>query len=905
MKKPPLSDATVDRGGLMPEDEVTETAGGAFSHDESHAFNADVQGVAISLEKESSPSLSSQSPLSPGIHGSLTPPSKETAPIIELTDLKSLARSERLKSSRLPLLLIGFSFILIIGALLFKGDQGTGDNRIRLLAPRKGQTELSEQKIKEKFKKALASFQSDTFTGYQRAQNELVEIIEGAPPQPEFAAKKAGMVSTLCLVYRELWPFAFQDSRDMKVLGGVAQEAKRLDPAGLNGALCEIVQMMLNGRYRDAQGLTENMLVDESQTPVLFEVRGDQYSYVRDFANAAIYFNQARTLWPAWQKTAVQEARARAEERQYPQAISLFRGVLAKVPEHPVAKVELALIEYSQFQQVDKALELLNSAIDGGERLPKPIEARALLGVAQIYMKRNQRSKALDFARRSYALNSASQAARDLIVQLAGADELKNAKVDGRELIYLGDQYVRAGDCFAAQAEYKAAFESEPKNAVAAMKAGKCLWRLNQSADAIEWMKKAIQADANLISAYTELADYYAQRFDYLSAVRVLQKVQQIAPRSYEVYRGFATVELRRNNYQGAVTFGQRSLKLYETDLDTFLIMIKAYIGLQNFQEAHRFAGKALELDSNNTEAQSLYGKVEAGLHGVDSGVQYIQQQINRYVITAGQQVPQAAIDLRVALGEIYMQDERFAPAEDALRQAISLDKDNKKALMNLGKVLLALNRPSSALEAYLKAAVLDPSDADPIFYSGQVYAEVGKFADAATQFDRVLKINSRYPRAHVQLGRTSLRLGNAKRALDEAMQEKAVNPELADGYLLAAEAYYELRQYSNCAAEYQRAVSKRAQGAIVLIRMARCYRLSGALESAQSLLRQAQAQESGIPDLYKEQGAIFQVKDMADEALTAYDTYLKLAPNAKDRPEVEANIRRIQSGASASGFGD
>jgi Flp pilus assembly protein TadD len=78
---------------------------------------------------------------------------------------------------------------------------------------------------------------------------------------------------------------------------------------------------------------------------------------------------------------------------------------------------------------------------------------------------------------------------------------------------------------------------------------------------------------------------------------------------------------------------------------------------------------------------------------------------------------------------------------------------------------------------------------------------------------------------------------------------------------------------------------------------MARCYRLSGAVDSAVSLLNQAKARESGNADVYKELGATFQVRGMPNEALEAYGQYLALVPNAADKAEVEAVIRKIQSG--------
>jgi tetratricopeptide (TPR) repeat protein len=819
-------------------------------------------------------------------------------PVIELTDLRqAVEEPEEDPPSNFPIYLIVAALVLFGAALLWPQEKAKKeDSRIHLLMPRKGQTEMAEATSKEKFRRALVSFQSDVFSGYQKAQNELVEIVESAPSNPESAQKVAEWYAMLCMTYRELWPFSYQDSVDMRAVSSAMQQAKALDPGGGSGATCEIVQLLLSGHMNEAQRLTETHLQEDAQTAILFEIRGQLFASVGDESNAATYFNQARTLWPGWLKISVEEAHAQTAQNQFPRAIELYKEVLQQNPKHAVTKIEVGLIELNQFGHEDSALQYLSAGLDGSEKIPRTTEATGDFAVARIYERKNQKGKALEFAKKAYALNSSNLEAQGMIIRLAGAGALGKSKSEGGELVYLGDQYRQAGDCFSAQAQYKAAFESEPTNGSAAMKAGQCLWELNQSNEAIEWLRKAIQADPRLVQAYTTLADYYAQRYDYTAATQTLARIQRLQPNSYEVYRGLATVELQRNNYQGAATYALRALKLYETDHESFVVMAKAQLGLQNYQEAQRYVNKALELDSADIDAQTLNGKVIAGVSGVDAGAEYLRAIIARILVNKGQSVPPAAIDLRVALGDIYMQDERYAAAEEAYRQALSLDPRRKKTLVALGKVLQKENEQPQALESFLQAAVLDPSDADAIFLSGQLYADVGKLPEAAKQFERVLKINSRYPRAHTELGRVALRQGDAKTALEQAMQERAMNPELTDTYELAADSYFSLKQYSNCAAEYQRG-SRHHRTAELLVRMARCYRLSGALDSAQSLLRQAQSMESGNPNLYKEQGAIFHMKGMADEAVTAYSTYLNLMPNAPDRAEIESRIQRVQKG--------
>ncbi len=116
------------------------------------------------------------------------------------------------------------------------------------------------------------------------------------------------------------------------------------------------------------------------------------------------------------------------------------------------------------------------------------------------------------------------------------------------------------------------------------------------------------------------------------------------------MFRGFALVELRRNNFAGAVQFGTRALKLYGSDLETFLLMAKAHLGLRQYQEALSYTKKSLEIDGSNVEAQALMGKITAGLQGVEQGVLYLQKLPNGIAVTRGQAPPRAAIAFRVAI---------------------------------------------------------------------------------------------------------------------------------------------------------------------------------------------------------------------------------------------------------------
>jgi len=137
--------------------------------------------------------------------------------------------------------------------------------------------------------------------------------------------------------------------------------------------------------------------------------------------------------------------------------------------------------------------------------------------------------------------------------------------------------------------------------------------------------------------------------------------------------------------------------------------------------------------------------------------------------------------------------------------------------------------------------------------------------------------------------------LKDLNQVLQETRLEKANNPNLADAYLLAAEAYMGLKQYNLCASEYQQAIKLRPQSATIYVKMAKCYRRAGSLDAAMAMLTKAASEESGLADIYKEQGAIYETKGEVDLAIESYNQYFVLDPNAPDRAQIEQRIMSLQ----------
>lgn len=800
---------------------------------------------------------------------------KDSDEIIDLQSKESLQSKEGRKKTIFAILL------LLVGAVVYflleDSNKTTSipTGQIELLYPKQKRQAIAETDGKKQLYRAVQLFQQDTFSNYYRAMNILVDIIESGYPNVE-------ALSMLCLTQRELWAFANQDSKDLMAIAKTAQLAAQKDPVGVSGATCRVVQYFLGGQTEGASSLTDSVLNDHPTAAAFYEFKAQVLASSGDYSSAVAYLEKAQQLWPQWLKLSVQKAAFLFKQGNPGEAAKVYREVLKQNGSHPLAKINLGELEYFVFKHSQDGIDLIRTGLES-DRLIRSASSRGLTLLAVQSEREQKNAEAIEFAGKAYALDPTNLSAKEILRRLGGQEQVVAAAAD-RELVALGEEYVKKGNNFAAQAEFKSAYELNPSNGRAAMLAAQSLWELNQSLEAIDWARKAVQSDKNLIPAYVLLADYYSQRFDFRSAALMLQTAQKIAPQSYQVVSGFALVELRRYNYKGAVEAAKRALKMYDTDIETHMILASACMGLSDSKCAYETMSKAISLDANNRKAQSLYAEVLAGYQGVDAAIAYLKNLINTY--------PQQ-VEYKITMAKVLIQDDRMMPAIEALKEALAHNDKNKQAHILMGRAFEKSGDTRSALKSYLSAAALDPADVGPTFMAGELYTKMNDFQKALAQFEQVVKINQMYPRAHVQLGKTALMIGNIEKAAQEATLEKRINPGLSDGYVLAGDVYMSKKDFRRAATEYQRAIALHPEASTYIL-LARSFRLSENLSVASSLLAKAIKLEDGNPDIYKEQGAIFEGRGEKSEAILAYQKYLQLLPNASDRQIIEQRIKGL-----------
>lgn len=817
---------------------------------------------------------------------------------IQMSDIKKLQAKEKKKF--FPFVIV---LILVAGGFLYilNSPDPVALRGWALVAPQKNSEPLSQEEAMQIKKKAVRAFQLGQMELILVAHKNLARLLEAYPRDLE-------AMGFLCMAYEQLWPYTKQTTNDLRSISVVTQMARAANPLSNFSNSCQVVFLMTKGQSKEALSLLEKTLNNQSDDkftlwPILYLIKGEMLEYEQSLLNAMAYYDQASQLWPQWITSKFSSARMNYKLGKFNEARVQFTEIRKLDVESKAALYGLALVEAVGFKNKEKAYEYFSLGYQNKQLLPKDFHVEALLNFAQILLEKRDNKKALEVAQKGYQLNPSHRGLKEIVLLLGGDDRVDNAQ---NEIILQGDQFARAGDHLAAQAQYKAAFDLDPKNANAAYKAAKSLWTINQTKEAINWLAKAIKADPKMVAAYTLKADYEAQKYNFLDASRTLQEASRQAQQNHEILKGQALLEFRKNNMAGAIQFGERAVKLYSADVELLSLLAQAntnyYLNAPGTKQqdldrksaaladAQRYAGKAIDLEPSWPEAQVTYAKFLAAKDGPVRGEKYLKDLIKNFPYT---------VDYRLALAEYYKGLEKFSEAADVYSQVYAIDSKNKKASFGLAEAYRVMNKPDMAQRYYNITSILDPSDVEPLFSNAKLLLEnasgreaKAKILQAVAKLKVVKEINPNFPRVSFYLAKSYMELGDFQQALDLVREEKSKNPNLADPFLLAAEVYYRREQFKECAAEYAQAVKLRPSSAELYVKASICYRKSDAIDIAEDMLGMAKQRESGYAEIYREQGFIFEKKGQMEDARQYFEKYLDLAPNAPDRAMIELKTK-------------
>ena len=501
---------------------------------------------------------------------------------------------------------------------------------------------------------------------YLKAQNEWIQAIEGDP-------KNKLALSYICLAYLELWPFSNKSLKDKKTISSVASHIGAIDQGGIYSALCQSIGYLIKEQYDQAESLVKTSIEEAGKNknpdnvlPFFYYLKSLVQKNQLKYEMTLKSLEYVQTLLPQWVRPYSLSAEILKQRKELSPALKNYLKILKINPQHKGALLNKAVLEYQYLGKQKLAQTNIQKALNQPDLVLSSDLASAYFVLTQIALKNNDPKQALEYGKKSYSLNPSNKQLENMISQIGGDEQVKKTKVKSQQLIERGDQFTREGRLVTAQGYYKTAFEvDQGKNSLAAKKMGQNLWKLGLAVEAIEWLKKSITADPEHLESYILLSDYYSQVYDFDNASRILNTARKKSPNSVDIFKGYALLQFRRENFEGVIMFSQKAIELYESDVDSYVLMSQTYRKTGEFDLSLKMASQAVEINSNSRPAQIQYGYALGHTHGPDTAFSHFEK-----LISHSQKHSQNHIEYTLALGQFLLDQKIYGPSSGCTRKS-------------------------------------------------------------------------------------------------------------------------------------------------------------------------------------------------------------------------------------------
>lgn len=119
-------------------------------------------------------------------------------------------------------------------------------------------------------------------------------------------------------------------------------------------------------------------------------------------------------------------------------------------------------------------------------------------------------------------------------------------------------------------------------------------------------------------------------------------------------------------------------------------------------------------------------------------------------------------------LGLVYIQQQKFGPAEEQFKTVIAAQKADANSYFNLANVYLLTDRPAEGLQAVQEGLKREPGSGFGQFLLGTFYSRQGNVEAAEKQLNRALQTDPSLSRVHLELANLYLRARMKDRAVKQ-----------------------------------------------------------------------------------------------------------------------------------------
>jgi len=601
-------------------------------------------------------------------------------------------------------------------------------------------------------------------------------------------------------------------------------------------------------------------------------------------------------------------------EKDYDVAIESLQRVVAKLPEHLPSLLLLGAINYSKgnFEQANTYLTTFVN------KVPTHLHARKLLGMVRLKLhKPGEALEVLKSASESQQKNDAQllsiigQAASASGDFSAGVDYLKQAKKaqpENNEIrSELAKMYLSHGAYDSAISELEAVTgttESQIKAKVllvysylrkedfskARSTAQKLLDDFPNDPDLIvvmggvemiagdrdkarKYFNDALQINTNFALARMNLARMDFEDGELNGASKQYDLILANNPKDISALLGMAQIAEKLDNIDESIKWLEKARQANSKALVPRVVLGKYYLRTGKYEQALSVATEAFENNKTNLDVIRLVAASLVKLNRMEEAQNTFKQAID-----ADPQNPQWYLEL----ASLYTEEKNYYQAVQALKKALSLNKDFLPAKANLAGIDILQGHLDSALKMANKIKQEHPKSSIGFQVAGDVYVRQKYYAKAQQSYIDGFSVNPDVVLVN-KIFMLSSELKNYQPSIDISTKWLNKNPSDTTGMMYLGLAYQGQNKNDLAEQQYQKILDMQPNNVVALNNMAYVVALTDAARALQYATRAKQLQPDNfaILDTY---GWVLTQSGNAKDGVSVLEKALQMS---KDNPSV------------------
>jgi tetratricopeptide (TPR) repeat protein len=871
----------------------------------------------ISLDEESWQPIGAEAAFQPAIAKLLEAPPKVPVqtPMLGDTPTKQAESMERLKNvyegrmaavavvqqkdpfdfkKRIPLMVAGVVVLLVFGVGAYLGTTPVGFFGIKKLFPAKISPGSKEFAALER---ARAFFLADTFETFTKARAET-EYTLGIKEYPE---ARAMWCQAVFYLNRK---FASATGADVTRAQAELVNINLLGEKHVEVVKANVGNLLSTKRSAEALALlNEAIAFKENQGDLeLAFLRAEAFTAQAKFKEAAGDLNRVLEKKKDSARALHELGNLARQQKDVDTAAAKYAEALKADPNHALSSVELAALEVHEKKEGDKAIAMIDIALDktkrkalGPAELARALsikgDALALLGklpeAEATFKEALEADKASPIAKSGMARLMLNRGEFEKAVPFfkdateAAPNSLET--VDG----YLSS-LIGAGKMEDALKVVQGASSRFPGNARLAYLNARVEDALDHVPEAIRNYLAAVSADPNMVDANLGLARLFI-RFRRLNEARPqLQAAVERAPNNPLVQVGLADMMLADGDLDKAEAGYKKSTELDANLAEGYLGLSAVALKRLQLDVADSYVDKALKLNPRVAGGRLQRGRTLWKLGKLAEAVTELE--------SARQAEPRSS-EIAVTLGAVQMEKKDLPSATATLGAVLQAEPTHPEANFYMARVKNLKGEHTQAIELMRKALDYQAKRPDFHYWLGVLYRDAKKPNEAVESFKAALTYDPKYADPLEALGQSSLDKSDAKTALEYLQQALAADPKRVRVRHLIGDAYALLEDWDHALGTYHKVLELDSSQKAVFAKLGAAYIEKKKFDEAIVYFKRSTAAEPENPLTWLNLAYAYKEIKKAPDAVAAFKTYLAKKPDAQNRREIEDEIHYLTEG--------